>query len=181
MTTYHSSATNRTHIRVPELRAWKVELTRGLYTLVDDDVFEQIKDQSWIAHKTNPHTYARKRNPNKSGPVHLNLHREIMNAGKEDQVDHINLDTLDNRKINLRCASRSQNKCNGEKYRRNGGSSSRYKGVTYRKDNGKWRAQIVVGHEHISLGQFENELDAAKAYDQAAGHYFGAFARVNGV
>jgi hypothetical protein len=115
----------------------------------------------------------------KTGPGQtrqLGLHREIMNEPKGLLVDHKNNDSLDNRKANLRPATRSQNRQNVPK-RKN--TSSRFIGVSYSKEEKKWRARITYKGKRIHLGWFDNEIDAARAYDAAARKYYGEFAKVN--
>jgi HNH endonuclease len=93
------------------------------------------------------------------------------------EIDHINGDCLDNRRENLRKATRSQNMANQPKI---GGTwSSHYKGVTWFKQRQKWRAQIKIEGRNHHLGLFINEDDAAKAYDEAAFQAFGEFAHLN--
>ena len=106
----------------------------------------------------------------------VSLHRLIMDAPKGVLVDHRNGDSLDNRRANLRLATRAQNCCNVRK-RKN--TSSRFKGVSFRKNRGKWAAYIGVAGKRISLGYFDSEIEAAKAYDEAAKKYRGEFARLN--
>lgn len=103
------------------------------------------------------------------------LHRVIMNAPPGVEVDHINGDTLDNRRCNLRFATSTQQKCN----QRPRGGTSKYKGVGWHKRDRKWRAQITYHGKQISLGYFDGELGAAFAYDVAARILFGEFARLN--
>ena len=59
------------------------------------------------------------------------------------------------------------------------GTSSKYKGVNQDKLNNKWRAQIMVNGAHETIGRFIKEIDAARAYDEAALKYFGEFAKTN--
>jgi len=106
----------------------------------------------------------------------LNLHREITNAPKGLLVDHLNGDPLDNRKANLRLATQSQNRQNVPK-RKN--TSSRFIGVCFNKEMKKWRAVINHDKKSIYLGDFKNEIDAARAYDTAARKYYGEFAKLN--
>jgi hypothetical protein len=79
--------------------------------------------------------------------------------------------------LEVRIASSSQNGANSKKWKKK--TSSKYKGVTLRKDINKWRARINVNRKRINLGDFENEEDAAEAYNTAAILYFGNFARLN--
>lgn len=107
------------------------------------------------------------------------MHCEVMGtppAGKE--IDHINGNGLDNRKENLRFCSHREN-CQASRKRQQN-ASSMYKGVTWRKDRKKWRANIcLMDGTKKHLGYFESELDAAKAYDEAALKLFGNFATLN--
>jgi hypothetical protein len=95
----------------------------------------------------------------------------------ENRYDHKNRDPLDNRKENLRLANNSQNCANKVKWYNNG--SSKYKGVSFRKDMNCWRAKIYKNCKPISLGHFSTEELAAKAYDKAAREYFGEFTVLN--
>lgn len=91
-----------------------------------------------------------------------------------DVIDHANRGTLDNRIENLRAATQVQNMGNTKLSAAN---TSGRKGVTYRKDTGKWAAQIMFEGKHISLGSHADIEDAAKAYEVASVMYFGEFSR----
>lgn len=99
--------------------------------------------------------------------------------------DHINHNGLDNRKANLRPATNAQNIWHRRKFiRRTPGGlknpfRSKYKGVDWAKDMKRRRARITVNGKRMYLGSFDNEIDAAKAYDQAAKKYHGDFAGLN--
>ncbi len=105
------------------------------------------------------------------------MHREIIKAPDNLFVDHINLNGLDNRKANLRLATKIQNSRNTPKMKRK--TSSKYKGVSYQKRDRIWRAKIKINRRDKHLGSFRDEIDAAEAYDKAAHKYFGEFARPN--
>ena len=91
-------------------------------------------------------------------------------------VDHINRDRLDNRKINLRAATKSQNAMNASKPKHN---TSGFKGVSWCKLTKKWKAGIKANGRSKTLGYFVDILDAAKAHDAAALELFGDFAVLN--
>ena len=98
-------------------------------------------------------------------------------------VDHINGDKLDNRRENLRLATRGENEVNKRKRRTHKGRkpTSKYKGVTKIKDRRKkrWRAIITFQKRIIHLGNFYTEKEAAEAYNEAAKKYYGDFAYLN--
>lgn len=107
----------------------------------------------------------------------ITFHREILNLKDSDIiVDHINMNKLDNRKCNLRIASKSKNAMNRNAPKQN---TSGYKGVSWRLDRKKWRAYIVLMGKQYSLGLFDKKEDAAMSYNDAAIKYHGEFARLN--
>lgn len=89
-------------------------------------------------------------------------------------IDHINGNPSDNRIANLRLAEVSQNLANARRYKNN---TSGYKGVTYHRQSGKWRAVLCVYGKIYSLGLYLNKDDAAKAYADAAAYHYGDYAR----
>jgi hypothetical protein len=105
------------------------------------------------------------------------MHREIMNCPEGFLIDHINNNSLDNRRANLRQATRAQNTYNRKKTRVK--TSSQFIGASFNKRIGKWTAHISYKNKKIWLGSFKTELDAAKAYDEAARKYHKDFARLN--
>jgi hypothetical protein len=89
------------------------------------------------------------------------LHREVMGLERDDprRVDHINRDTLDNRRANLRLATTAQNAQNqGSR-----GGSSRYRGVTWDKAREKWMASAMLGGKRHTIGRFDSEDEAGAA------------------
>lgn len=146
------------------------------YTLVDLQNLQWLTQYRW-------HVGGNHKNRNDQGYVCryegeklIYMHREIMGVAADKQIDHINGNTFDNRKCNLRVSTQQQNTQNACKHRL---SSSKYKGVSWHKYNRKWRARIGHNKKEIHLGSFTNELDAAMAYDNAARKIFGEFARLN--
>ena len=105
------------------------------------------------------------------------LHRDIMNIqpGDKIEVDHINRNTLDNRKVNLRLATRAQNSQNrGPKKNK---ITSKFVGVSF--CNKKWRAVVRHKNKSIHVGYFKDEIEAAKARDKIAYIEYGSFAYLN--
>jgi len=105
------------------------------------------------------------------------MHRQIVCAPKHLFVDHINGDGLDNRRENIRLATKRQNSQNMVRKRPN--KTSRFKGVSKSQHHNGWRATIKVNGARIHLGYFKDESDAARAYDAAAIEHFGPFAAPN--
>ncbi len=83
----------------------------------------------------------------------------VPNKKNEIVVDHKNNIRTDNRLSNIQLIT---NRENSSKNRIN--NSSKYRGVTWNKNSNKWRSQISIGKKRIGLGYFENEIDAAIAY-----------------
>lgn len=90
-------------------------------------------------------------------------------------IDHINGIRSDNRFVNLREATETQNRINSVQR----ASVSGYRGVVFHPETKKWRAVIKVGKNPISLGLFTKPENAALAYNFAAAEHFGDFARFN--
>lgn len=155
-----------------------IPLTRGKHAIVDDEDYEAVARYRWFAFQNSDSDrfYAARGNRGGRKPHQLFMHREILGAKTGQQVDHVNSDTLDNRRANIRLCSGSQNICNARKMR---GTSSRFKGVCFDGRNGKWIAQVGTRTERQYLGLFVDEISAARAYDEAARRLFGAFARCN--
>ena len=151
----------------------RIPLTQGRFAIVDAEDYEQLAEHKWHAVREGHSFYAARR----YGGRIVKMHREILNAPPHLQCDHINHNGLDNRKANLRPATPIQNVWNRRKFRRP--SRSKYKGVDWAKDMRRWRARIRFKGKRIYLGSFEEEIDAAKAYDRAARKYHAEFASLN--
>jgi hypothetical protein len=104
------------------------------------------------------------------------LHRLVIDAPRHLLADHVNGNTLDNRRENIRLATHSQSSMNRGKH---APATSRFKGVNWRPDICKWQARIKLNRRNIFLGYFTDELQAAMAYDAKARELHGAFARFN--
>jgi len=154
----------------------KIPLTRGQFAKVDPEDYIWLSQFRWYCNKR-PHTsYAiRSAGEGKDGGKVV-MHREIMNTPADLVCDHINRNGLDNRKKNLRNCTRAENNLNQGSERN---STSGFKGVYWKKDMQKWAACIKREGKQKHLGYFDNEIDAAKAYDQAARKLHGEYASLN--
>ncbi|MCP4599218.1 MAG: hypothetical protein GY847_01550 [Proteobacteria bacterium] len=134
------------------------------HALIDTEDLRKIQGRKW--HKGGP------------GYVMSNpgwrLHRCIMDAGPTDEIDHRNGNRLDNRKENLRVATRSQNMANTILRKNN---TVGLKGVYPNKK--RWMARITVNYEYLHLGTFDTPEQAGRVYDEAAINHFGEFALLN--
>jgi len=107
------------------------------------------------------------------------LHHFILSIPKRNiVVDHINGNTLDNRKRNLRLVDYRINSFNSVK--NNPFATSKYKGVSWNKKVKKWRAFIFINNKQKYLGAFHSEIEAAKAYNEAA-RQVGDFVKLNDI
>lgn len=146
----------------------------GRVALVDDADYEvvmQFRWWVWEVPEKNYGPYAQTRiGTGRKAPKEY-MHKLITGW---PQTDHANHNGLDNQRENLRPATHSQNRANQRPIRRR---VSQHKGVTPRY--GRWAAQIKTRGEHLSLGVYDTELEAALAYDAAARHYFGQYSCLN--
>lgn len=158
-------------------------LTQDKVAIVDDEDFDWAFQWKWYAHLTRSGFYAKRKDYSSGRQKTIQLHREILarKLGRPlepgEETDHINGDTLDNRRANLRLATHAQNGRNRTKKNKN--NTSGYMGVDWHKT--KWRAHIQVNGKDIHLGYFHDLVEAARVYDEAALKYHGRFASINGV
>jgi hypothetical protein len=156
---------------------WRVPLTDGKFAIVDKCDVDAVAVCKWYATRNgrDPHTYAKGR---PISGVRYRMHRFIMEIAGHDlatlHVDHINGDTLDNRRSNLRVASNGLNNA----ARRKVTGSVPFKGV-WDNGNGCFIASISKDKKLCRLGTFPTAIEAAKAYDTAATELFGDFAVTN--
>jgi len=157
----------------------KIPLTRGKFAIVDPEDYPRIAKHKWHLAKSPTSSYAVrwKRLKSKNTRRRIWMHREIIHIPDNLLCDHINRNSLDNRKANLRPATASQNLCNRPK--RKSKTRSKYKGLEWDRTQRKWKARIQFNNRKIYLGSFTNEIVAAKAYDNAAKKYHREFANLN--
>jgi len=148
----------------------RIPLTKGKFSIIDDDDFSRVSRHRW---KFQPNGYATRNAGATKGTVYL--HRFIMDAPRGIEIDHINLNKLDNRKANLRFATRSQNAFN---YRRLSTNKTGVRGVHFDKSRNKFAAEIIFRGTKIRLGRFESLERAAIVRKKAAIKFHGEFARI---
>lgn len=145
---------------------------KGGYTLIDKADEELVKGFDWRIAGAG-YVMAQR------GQLYLYMHRLIAGAGAGQNVDHINMDILDNRSCNLRFATKTENAANRGADRRRLGTTSKHKGVSWKKERGYWVAYIHVNGKTRYIGSFEDEESAARAYNKVAIETWGEFARLN--
>lgn len=140
-------------------------------TLVDDADYENLKNTKWyLIQRPNQSDYVVD-NTGKS------IHVHIMGTFSRLTIDHKDRDGLNNQKYNLRYATQSQQCCNKSKAK--GNYSSKAKGISWSKEQGKWIARIMINRKSKFLGYFSDHELAVDAYNFAAQKYHGEFARLN--
>jgi len=165
-----------------------IELTQGLRAIVDPEDYERLTTFNWFASQSTRTWYAQSSAvlDSVSGKRrHISMHREVMRLSNGEVfgvfndrfVDHQNHNGLDNRHSNLRSATRAQNTWNRRKT--SSLCSSRFKGVCWSKKEKKWHVQIKQNRKQKTIGYFDDEQAAAKAYDSKAKELFGRFAALN--
>jgi len=155
----------------------EILLTLDKIALVDDEDFAYLNQFKWHVTLNKGKYYARRFFWRDGKPSKIYMHREILNTPKGMKTDHKNDNGLDNQRQNLRVCTHAENIRNQRIH--NMAKTSVFKGVHWLKRDRRWQSRIMVNYKHISLGTFDAEIQAAKAYDKAAIKYFGEFANLN--
>jgi hypothetical protein len=148
-----------------------IGLTKGMFAIVDAEDYEWLSRYSWVTALSGGKLYAARHEKGKR----IFMHREIMHAPKSQVVDHIDGNSLNNPKVNLRLCSCSENNCN----RRPTGKTSGYKGVSRYKRSNLWRSTASYKGKSVHVGYYEDEIEAARASDHKNVELHGEFAYVN--
>lgn len=158
----------------------EIQLTQGKVTVVDDKDFEWLSQWKWCAH-LHPQSgkyYVVRSKTTKGKKKTVRMSREILEITETNiYVDHINGDTLDNRRDNLRSATNTQNQWNSGLSTSN---TKGLKGISYsptRTSFKKWQAKIRFGGKRLHIGYFETPEEAASAYLRKARELHGEFFR----
>ncbi len=126
--------------------------------IIDREDFDKVKDHKW---GLNSEGYVVSRIDKKM----VLLHRFLLDCSRNKEADHINHNTINNSRNNLRICTRSQNNMNRE-----------FKGMSYNKRENKWMARIKIDGKQIFLGYFDTEEEALKVRRKAEKKYFGDYA-----
>ncbi len=157
-------------IFVPEENVFYIFIDSTNKTIVDRKGFEIAQSATGCWRLLNGYVVTRIKSQT------VRLHRLILPTSFRLDVDHRNGNPLDNRCCNLQAVTRQQNI---QKAVTHSNSSSGIKGVSFRKDSNKWRADIRVNRKNINLGTYLTKEEATTAYNQAAKLHFGEFAFQN--
>jgi hypothetical protein len=161
----------------------KIKLTKGKFAIVDSEDFECLNQWKWSCDDNNYAVRHEQKSEYGNNPRRMiKMHSLINKTPKGSQTDHINRNTLDNRKLNLRISTFSQNQANTSIRKEN---TSGYKGVARYNDNKKytnnkpWGARLIVKGKSFFRGMFQTKEEAAEAYNELAKKYFGEYANLN--
>lgn len=138
-----------------------------VFKISNEDVERVVSVGFWSFGSGNSRKYIR------HGSANLLLHRFLLDAACGFDVDHINGDTSDNRRSNLRICTHGEN-CKNVQVKERG-----FKGCYWHSQRKKWAAQIVSNGTHYFLGLFDCIEDATLAYDHAATELHGEFSNIN--
>lgn len=150
-----------------------IDLTRGKITLVDDEDFAVLNALKWCVQSAGGYFYAAMRDTAAKSSTLL-MHRLILMAPDNLRVDHVDGDTLNNQRKNLRLCTVSQNAMN-----RGPNKGRTFKGVYFDKRRSNWNAKLRADGRNVFLGVFDTEEGAARAYDAGAIRHHGEFAKLN--
>ena len=142
----------------------EINLTKGKVTIVDDEDYERLSKHRWHCIQDK---YAVRDAWVDGKRKHIRMNREIMGFPEGLEVDHINRDSLDNRKENLRIVTHTINTRNNPR-KNTKNRTSDFIGVHLDKKKNVWIAMIMLGGKQTYLGGFKEEENAARAYNIAA-------------
>lgn len=157
-----------------------IPLTKGYEAIIDATDAPLADRGPWcVTHSgrkpgQKPKAYAQRQEGGRTARQKILLHRLILDAPEDMHVDHINGDTMDNRRCNLRLATPRQNQQNRGMGPLN---TSGIKGVRFDVRRGKWFARIRIEGRTTFLGYHTTKESASEAYESACLAFHAAFAR----
>jgi hypothetical protein len=153
-----------------------VTLTKGYEAVIDAADAMIVGQYNWYVH-VQPHTvYVRRLQRVGNCQKTVYLHRFLCGEPLGHEIDHIDCDALNNRRSNIRVATRQQNAHNLKPLK---GTSCELKGVSFDKAKNKWKSGISVAGKYRNLGRFNTPEDAHLAYCRASKKYHGEFGRTS--
>ena len=147
----------------------QIALSQNLFAQVDDDDYKRLKNFTWSAWRNKKTFYAARKVRRAGKQFSILMHRVILDAPADMQVDHINGDGLDNRRENLRLVTPRKNTLNRSIRITN---KSGYSGVYLDKRTNKFTARIS-----LHIGSFDSFDEAVAARQKAEDEYYGEFSR----
>ncbi len=149
-----------------------IPLTQGMQALVDDDDYAAVAPFRWYAMFRCGLWCAVRSGPRpKRTPIYM--HREIISPPYGLVIDHINGDSLDNRRSNLRVCTNAEN---GRNRKIASNNTSGHSGISWNKGKGKWECYIRIDGRQRNIGCFDDLADATCARAEAEVKYYGEFA-----
>lgn len=153
-----------------------ITLTKGYEAVIDVCDAPLVGQYNWNANVDGGTVYAQRGAYADGVQKTTRMHRVLMGEPEGMEVDHRDGNGLNNRRSNLRIATKAQNQQNKGMAKRN---SSGFKGVSWAKRERKWQAQIRLNNKNYTIGRYRTPEDAHAAYCEASTRLHGEFARHN--
>jgi hypothetical protein len=158
-------------------KVYQIPLTQGKVARVSPVDYKRLSQYKWYyGGDKNPYAVRNVQTP--KGKRLEYMHRVILEVEEGFDVDHRDTDGLNNCRYNLRKCTRGQNQINKSK-QTGRKTTSKYKGVYFRKDIGRFVAEVIHNKKREYVGYFDTELEAGIAYNENALRIHGEFARLN--
>tara|TARA_R110000744_G_scaffold69841_1_gene141532 strand:+ start:103 stop:606 length:504 start_codon:yes stop_codon:yes gene_type:complete len=151
-----------------------VTLTQGYTAIIDAADVPLVEGYNWYVKHSGYTVYAHRNDYSGTKPRTVIMHRTILGDPEELEVDHRDGEGINNRRSNLRAATRAQNQQNT---RISSANTSGFKGVSLHGVSGKWRVRISLNGNSTDLGLFGSPEEAHAAYCRASEKYHGEFGR----
>ncbi len=152
----------------------QIKLSQGKFALVDDGDYSFLSQWKWCAKEGNNTFYA-VRTDCITGRI-IRMHRVLLDVPNGIYADHVDMNGLNNQRLNIRLCTKSQNNCNRGTQSNN---TSGYKGVNWHKKSKLFQVNIAYKNKQIYLGCYKSKHEAAKAYNKKALELHGEFAFQN--
>lgn len=140
-----------------------ISTTKGDKIIVDDSDYHLVSEYKWCVSRG--YAVANTRKPDGKRTM-LRMQRVIMKPRCGEHVDHINGQTLDNRRFNLRILTPISNFRSFQRKQKH--TTSRFRGVSLHTQNNRWRATVGINNRQVSAGCYDTEEEAAMAYNRKA-------------